>query len=331
MSLIAAGRADQITLTNGDRITGTIKSSDGSALVLKTEYAGELTVKWEAVRSVTSDEPLYVKSKDGQILVGKVSSEGDKIEVATGNAGGVSLTKDSIKSMRSKSAQDEVGAWGGFIDSGLSLSRGNSDTTNFTLGSTAVRATEVSKTSLFATSLYARNSIAGVSTTTASAINAGARYDRNITSRTFAFVFTNFDHDRFQQLDLRNVLGGGLGFHAIKTPKTTLDLSGGATFNQEYFSTFTRRSAELVAGEALDHKLNGVVTLHERLDFYPNLTDMGEYRMVFDSAVITKLSKFLSWQLDLSDRYQSNPLFGLKKNDMLLTTGVRVTFGPQGK
>jgi len=323
-------RADQVTLTNGDRITGTIKSSDGTSLIIKTDYAGELTLKWSAVKSVTSDDPLYVTSKDGRQVFGKVSTADDKIEVAS-SSGEVTVAKDTVKSMRSKSAQDEVGAWGGYLDSGLSLSRGNSDTTNFTLGANAVRATDKSKTTIFATSLYSRSDVLGVSTTTASAINAGLRYDHNISDRTFAFVFTNFDHDRFQELDLRNVLGGGLGFHAIKTTATTLDLSAGATFNQEYYTTLTRRSAEVVAGEAFDHKLNGAVSLHERLDAYPNVTDLGQYRIVFDTAAITKIAKFLSWQVDVSDRYQSNPLFGLKGNDLLLTTGIRVTFGPQGK
>src|SRR5205814_324984 len=141
---------------------------------------------------------------------------------------------------------------------------------NFTLGANAVRSTEKDKFTVFATSLWANGTVAGVSTTTASAINAGLRYDRNLSDRMFAFAFTNFDHDRFQDLDLRNVIGGGLGYHAVKTVATTLDLSAGATFNQEFFTAFTRRSAEIVVGEALDHKLNGSMTLHERLDFYPN-------------------------------------------------------------
>jgi len=326
LCLTAVSRADEVTLANGDRITGTIKSSDGSSLIIKTDYAGEITLKWSAVKTVSSEQPLYVTSKDGRIVTGKISTSGESLEV-----GGVALAKDSIKSMRSKDVQDEVGAWGGYIDSGLSLSRGNSETTNFTLGADAVRATEKSKTTIFATSLYSKSNVLGVSTTTASAINAGLRYDHNISDRTFAFVFTNFDHDRFQDLDLRNVIGGGLGFHAVKTARTTLDLSAGATFNQEYYTTLTRRSAEVVVGEALDHKLNGAVSLHERLDFYPNVTDLGQYRVVFDTAAITKIAKFLSWQVDISDRYQSNPLFGLRGNDLLLTTGVRVTFGPQGK
>ncbi len=326
----AAAWADQVTLANGDRITGAIKSSDGSSLIIKTDYAGELTVKWSAIKTVSSDQPLYVIGKDGRVVVGKVTTTDDKIAVAS-SSGEVTLAHDSIKTIRSESEQHEYGAWGGYLDSGLSLSRGNSDTTNFTLGANAVRATEKSKTTIFATSLYSKSDVLGLSTTTASAINAGLRYDRNLSDRMFAFAFTNFDHDRFQELDLRNVLGGGLGYHAVKTANTTFDLSGGATFNQEYFTTLTRKSAEVVAGEALDHKLNGAVSLHERLDFYPNVTDLGQYRVVFDTAAITKLAKFLSWQVDVSDRYESNPLFGLKGNDLLLTTGIRVTFGPQGK
>jgi putative salt-induced outer membrane protein YdiY len=322
--------ADQITLANGDRITGTIKSSDSTTLIIKTEYAGDLSVKWEAVKSISSDQPLYVTSKDGTVLVGNVSTTDSKLEVATTSSGQVAVARDTVQTIRSKSAQDEYGSWGGFLDSGLSLSRGNSDTTNFTLGASAVRSTIKDKTSVFVTSLLAKNKVAGISSTTASAINGGIRYDFNLSDRTFAFAFTNFDHDRFQDLDLRNVIGGGLGYHAIKTPATTLDLFGGASLNQEFYSTgLTRRSGELVLGEALDHKLNASVNLHERLEFYPNLSDIGQYRMVFDTAAITKISRYLSWQVDLSDRYISNPLFGLKGNDLLLTTGVRVTFGKQ--
>jgi hypothetical protein len=38
----SAAFADQITLSNGDRLTGTVLKSDGKELVLKTDYAGEI-------------------------------------------------------------------------------------------------------------------------------------------------------------------------------------------------------------------------------------------------------------------------------------------------
>ena len=47
--LVAAALADQVTLKNGDRLTGSISKSDGKELVLKTEYAGDVTVKFDAI------------------------------------------------------------------------------------------------------------------------------------------------------------------------------------------------------------------------------------------------------------------------------------------
>jgi hypothetical protein len=60
---------------------------------------------------------------------------------------------------------------------------------------------------------------------------------------------------------------------------------------------------------------------------FPNLSDGGQYRFQFDATAATKLKAWLSWQVTVSDRYLSNPLPGLKSNDELLSTGLRVTFG----
>ncbi len=46
-----------------------------------------------------------------------------------------------------------------------------------------------------------------------------------------------------------------------------------------------------------------------------------------DAGLSTALSKYLSWNLAYSSRYLSNPpLPGIKKNDTLLSTGIRFTF-----
>ena len=319
--------ADQVTLKNGDRLTGTITTADDKSLNLKTDYAGDLTIKWDAVESISSDQPLYVTPKTGVTVVGSVSTSDGKLQVATKNAGTVAVAKDSVKTVRSESEQRAIGAWGGFLDSGLSLSRGNADTTNFTIGATATRMTDKDKASAFINSIYSSGTTNGVTLTTASAIHAGLRFDFNLSDKSFAFAFTDFDHDRFQQLDLRNVIGGGLGYHMVKTDITNFDIFGGGSFNQEYFTTLTRRSGEALVGESFDHKLSSAFSVKERLEFYPDLSSMGDYRVVFDTAAITKLSKFLSWQVDASDRYITNPVNGLKGNDLLFTTGIRVAFG----
>ena len=323
-----AAFADQITLKNGDRISGSIVSSDGTSLNIKTDYAGTLAIKLDQVQSITSDQPLYVTSKDGTVLAGTVAASGDTVQVATRSSGTVTISRSALQSIRNESEQQAYGAWGGALNAGLSLARGNADNANFTLGANASRSTSKDKLSVFVNSLYSRGTTAGVTLTTASAVNGGLRYDFNLGARTFAYGFTDFDHDRFQLLDLRNVIGGGLGYHVIKSDPTTFDLFAGASLNQEFFSTgLTRRTGEIMTGEELDHKLSSSFAIKERLEFYPDLSSLGDYRAVFDTAAVTKLSKVLSWQLDLSDRFISDPILGLSGNDLLMTTGIRITFG----
>ena len=124
------------------------------------------------------------------------------------------------------------------------------------------------------------------------------------------------------------MLGGGPGYHAIKTERTAFDLFAGGSFNKENFSTGLRRkSGEVLFGEDLTHKFSSRASLKERMTFFPNLSESGEYRITFDSSVVTQLSRAIGWQITLSDRYLSNPVPGAKKNDLLLTTGVRLIFG----
>lgn len=332
--------ADQIILKNGDRLTGTIIKSDGESLRIQSEFAGEVTVQWGAIEEISSNQPLYVTLKGDQVIVGVVTTSEAKIEIQTREAGKVTISKDVIQSIRSQEEQVLYAAeinrlrnpslrdfWGGIVDAGISSSRGNADTITLNLGMKAARTTQRDKISVYFTLLFAQNSTTGESVTTANAIRGGTRYDINVSDRLFTFGFTDLEFDEFQELDLRNVLGGGLGFHAKKTQKTVFDLFTGGAFNQELFSTgLTRRFGEILFGEELSYKLSSRTTLTEKLMLYPNLTQPGEYRIAFDSSAVTKLNNWLNWHVTLSDRFLSNPIPGVKKNDVLLTTGVGLRF-----
>src|SRR5436190_3565621 len=81
--------ADQVTLTNGDRITGQIVIADVSQLLLKTEFAGEIKIQWKAVETITSTAPLFVHLTSGDTLAGLVTTDGGQFRVATSNTGTV--------------------------------------------------------------------------------------------------------------------------------------------------------------------------------------------------------------------------------------------------
>ena len=80
-------------------------------------------------------------------------------------------------------------------------------------------------------------------------------------------------------------------------------------------------------GEELMHKFRRNTVLNERLYFFPDLNSAGNYRGTFDCASVTKINKWFGWQNSFEDVYVSNPPAGKKKNDIILTTGLNVSFG----
>jgi len=231
--------------------------------------------------------------------------------------------------------------WSGALDTGLSLTRGNSDSTTFALAGKAARVTDRDKISVYTTAIYTKSTVNNVSSVTAHNITGGIRGDLNVSDRMFVFAFTDFEYNAFQHLDLRNVIGGGFGYHVIKTENTQFDVFGGASYNQEYYSSYlltppdpttlqpaiTRKSGEIVLGESLAMKLGPRTSLTEQFSLYPNLSSGGDFRATFDVTANTKLKNWLGWQITYSDIYITNPPFGLKGNDQVLSTGLRLTFG----
>jgi putative salt-induced outer membrane protein YdiY len=333
--------ADQIVLKNGDRLTGTIVKSDGKTLAIKSEFAGTVSIQLDAITQITSDQPLYITLKDNQMLLGSVGTADDKLAVRTADAGTISISKDTIQTIRSKEEQDAYQTqidrlrnprlsdlWSGTLDTGLSLTRGNTDTLTYNFGVTATRTTTRDKISGYITALYARNSSTGTSLVSANAKRGGLRYDLNLTSKVFAFGLGDLENDEFQKLDLRLTLGGGMGWHAKKTERTSFDIFGGASLDRENYSTgLNRSSAEVLIGEELTYKAGKRTSFRERAVLFPNMTESGEYRFNFDAGAVTLLNSWLGWNMTFSNRYISNPIAGLKSNDVLLSTGLRVTLG----
>ncbi|MGA2094749.1 MAG: DUF481 domain-containing protein [Candidatus Acidiferrum sp.] len=347
-----SAQADQVTLKNGDRLTGTIVKSDDKTLLIKTDLAGDVNVQWQAVTAIVSSQNLHLSLKDGQTIVGTVNTNDGKFEVTTKDTGPVTAAKDNVVVVRDDAEQkaydDQVERlrhphltdfWSGLLDTGLSLTRGNSESLTFSLSGKAARVTDTDKISVYSTAIYTDSTVDGVNSTTAHAIRGGIRGDLNVSSKVFVFGFTDFEYDQFQDLDLRNVVGGGFGYHVINTKKTTLDVFGGGDYDQDFFGAIaatattpatpavTRKNGELDLGETFNTKINNRTTITEQFSIYPNVTTTGSYRFQFDATAATKLKNWLSWQVTYSDRFLSDPLPGFKTNDLILSTGVRLTFG----
>lgn len=351
--LSSAVFADQITLKNGDHLTGTIVKSDGKTLVLHTESAGDVTIDFKAITQITTEKDLHVTTSDKKTVVGPVTTSNGNIDVATKTGGTVEVPPANVVLIRDdaeQAAYDKslhpglLHGWNGGANVGFSLARGNSQTSNLALAINAIHATLSDKITIYTTSIETNNQLATPSTI-ANLVTAGIRYDRNVGPRTFGFVGADFMSDALQDLDLRGVYGGGLGYHVIKSDTTTFDLLAGINYTHETYSdgpqvtpptlppTFvsygvTNKFAALTLGEEWMHKAGKSTVIMEKLYIYPDLSSgyAGQYRGEFDLGTVTKISKWLGWQNAFSDLYVSNPPTGTKDNDVIFTTGLNFSF-----
>ncbi len=227
------------------------------------------------------------------------------------------------------------GLWRGNLGGSLSLTSGNSKSTNLAVGTDAVSADAMGKTTLYLNALRASSEVAGVSNTTANVLRGGGRYEYNLSPQLFGFGSLDLERDPIQKLNLRSALGAGVGYHVLNTADTLFDIFGGLGYKTERYDLpaplDSNSGTELILGEESNHKLSDTNSFKQRLSLYPNLKKSGEYRAVFDAGYTTAIAGGLNLNIGLSDRYNSQAPSGAKKNDLLFTTGVSMKFGAPSK
>ena len=169
--------------------------------------------------------------------------------------------------------------------------------------------------------------------------------------RTFVFGTGDFLADALQDLDLRSTVGGGFGWHAIKSPKQNFDILGGVVWTHENYSSFYTTTststtvgnttttvtsqtftpatvnsfAALDLGEQYTRKIGAGSLFTEQAYIYPDMSTLGQYQFTVNSSFSTKLGKMFNWVTTFSDNYSSFPPAGTLDNDLILTTGLGVT------
>ena len=227
--------------------------------------------------------------------------------------------------------QKPDGQWRSLFTAGASVATGNTDAKSASLGADVIKLTTMDKWSLTGSGQYARNG----GTTTANRIGGTSLYSRDITPDWFGFGELDLLHDIPSDLSLRTTLGSGIGYHVVRKPDQTFDLSAGLAWTLDRYrhsqlvadETRSRYDhAELLLAEESNNKLSDSTTFKQKLTVYPNLRDTDGVRAVFDAGLSVAMTKQLALTATLSHRYDSKPGAGLGKNDTLFVTGVSLRF-----
>ncbi|MFN0166730.1 MAG: DUF481 domain-containing protein [Bryobacteraceae bacterium] len=336
---LSAAAADRIVLKDGDRITGDIVKKDGQTVTIQSKNFGLVTLKWEAIATIETEKPLNVVLPGDRTVKARIQTQENRIEVAAPEGLQV-VAPDEIVALRNDAEQRVyerlqrpglLDLWTITGSLNIAGTKGNAETSTLTTPINFLRASNTSRTTAYFNSIRSTATINGVGEQTARAVRGGWGYSRNLTKRILANTFNDYEYDKFQSLDLRVVLGGGLGYQVWTRETGRLAVLAGAAWNRESFTpasaaAFTRNSAEAYWGDDFNYKLSARTSLVQGFRMFNNLSNSGEYRVNFDVGATTQLTKWLNWNVSLSDRYLTNPVPGRKSNDLLYTTGLGFTF-----
>lgn len=334
--------SDVVHFENGDQLTGAWLRMVDNKLAFKAEALGDVTIPVARIESLSSEKSAVVLVKSGETFGGELSmtetgewelrKNGGARRVAAASVVAIYPTEVYLPKPEERRTMPWH-HWKGKGNLGYSLVRGDRDAGTLSVGVNATRRqpelpglNEKLRTNFFLTMLLANTRTNGIRTS-ANSITSGLRQDFLFTPNNFVFALGQLDHIQTQSLDLRQTYGGGLGHDLLRNPRVSLNFLGGMTYVREKFETdFRRTSAEALLGEKLSLNLTERVSFEHYLNFYPNLTDGGEYRVDTTSAFRTRLSSRLSFNTTLTNRILSNPLPDRQKHELVLTTGLGVSF-----
>ena len=223
--------ADEVRLKNGDKLTGHVVRMEEEKLVLKTSYAGEITIVWKEVGSVMADDPVKVVLKDETALEGNTASiEDGKMKLDTGKLESpASFSLADVKAINPEPVKPvKITAR---VNARVINQRGNTIKDDYFFDGEFVARTEKNRYTLGG---ELANERADGETTSENWLAYG-NYSHFLDEKWFLYANTLLEHDKFKDLNLRTTLGAGGGYQIFETPLLNLSISAGVAMVDENF------------------------------------------------------------------------------------------------
>jgi len=257
------------------------------------------------------------------------SGKSQNIAVATVDMIMLATEYETLESHNAKPWQD----WSGATTLGYSVQRGDQNTSNLAITAAAVRERPAApifkshwRTNFNLTTLLSK-STQGATAINPNTLSTSVREDYVLSPANFVFAIGGIDHIGSQGLYLCETFGGGYGRNLINRSRTQFSVLAGVTFvHEKFFTGANDQTAAILVREKLGIQISKRVRFDHNLNFYPNLSNTGQYRFDTTTGLTANLSKRFSLNTSLIDLYLTNPAAGSQKNNVAFTTGVGYAF-----
>ncbi|MBM3973508.1 MAG: DUF481 domain-containing protein [Planctomycetes bacterium] len=318
---------DKITLTNGDVLTGTIKSMADGKVIINSPALGDVTVPIEKVGDMTTAAQVKLATKSGDMLQrrllgienGNLKMEGETTSLALANLGQINPPEKGEPE------------WTGALKVNGLYATGNTDRKAGGLALDASRRSDMDRISFDAAWDYGQDKqIDAVTgdrewTLTQRRTGAGLKYDYFLSKRWYALATARGLGDTLAQLDLRFTGAAGLGYTWIEDGATTFLTEVGLSYLTESYRT-DAPSVEYIAARVaykLTHQFSATSRLAHGVEAFPSIESANDSYLQAKTEVVTSLTKSMLASLAHVFDYDNTPAPGQERGDhrVLLSVG----------
>lgn len=236
LGLAAGAQADQVVLKNGSVIVGKLVSSTSDKVVYDTPFAGQISIKQENIVSITTEEPVTLKMKNGAVYQGGyISTSEDEIMVRADGGAPVRIEPLDIEKVNPEPWEIGEGyKWSGRVMLAVEFERGNSDSDEWALDVESVWRSLLDRYTLEGNLDYEENN----GRRSENEWNLLAKYDRFLAGsrKNYRGFKTFFEHDEFAGLDLRTTVGPYIGRQFFDSDRLRLEAELGPVYVDEDFA-----------------------------------------------------------------------------------------------
>jgi putative salt-induced outer membrane protein YdiY len=316
--------ADEVTMANGDVITGEIVGLKDGKLTIKTPYNEALEVAWGSIAKIVSEAPVEVVLSDETRLKGTLQmSEDGVLQVVTETAGAVAVGDMASITDINPPVVPAV-TYEGNLEAGASYLTGNTDTTSANLSALFVARSKRQRFTLRGRWYYAENN----KEVSAREAGGSAKYDFFMTEKLYLYANALFDYNPFKDLDLRSTFGGGLGYQFFEDVRKKLNIELGVSYIDENFRIAPDNS--YAGGRwsiGFDYKVipDQVAFFHFQEGYF-SLEDFKDMNLRSEQGLRFTVLKDFYTTIQVNVAYDHLPSPGFKKTDTALIFGLGYNF-----
>jgi len=217
-------------------------------------------------------------------------------------------------------------AWNREVEAGYLFSRGNTDDESLTGRLTVNRKTSADEWTMKADANYGASN----RRMDTQRYMGMLRYAFSVGPRLawYNFYALQADHDRFANIDWRVTPSTGLGYWFADREDWQAMTEVGLGWERTEFrdATADRNDFVVIPRAFAKKRLFRDTTLSHDLIVWPNLGDVGEYRLRAETVLTNPLDRGLALRLSFVDEFQSDPAEGARRNDARLISSLVWTF-----